>query len=97
MDLGIDPDLLPRKSEPWAPPESWAVLPTMLDGTEEGGVAVCGVKDPVSDGEGESSDSDLEGDNNLYSLRIYKEDSTFGTFHCRLSTTTAEFMQMAAK
>ncbi|KAJ2811591.1 cysteinyl-tRNA synthetase, partial [Coemansia furcata] len=97
MDVVIDPDLLPRKSEPWAPPESWAVLPTTLDGTEEGGVAVSGVKDPVSDGEGVSSDSDLEGDNNLYSLRIYKEDSTFGTFHCRLSTTTAEFMQMAAK
>ncbi|KAJ2114286.1 cysteinyl-tRNA synthetase, partial [Coemansia sp. RSA 922] len=97
VDGVIDPDILPRKSEPWAPPESWAVLPTTLDGTDEGGVAVSGVKDPVSDGEGVSSDSDLEGDNNLYSLRIYKEDSTFGTFHCRLSTTTAEFMQMAAK
>ncbi|KAJ2003700.1 cysteinyl-tRNA synthetase [Coemansia thaxteri] len=97
IDGAGDLEYPPRKSEPWAPPESWAVLPTSLDGIDEGGVAVSGAKDPVSDGEGVSSDSDLEGDNSLYSLRIYKEDSTFGTFHCRLSTTTAEFMQMAAK
>ncbi|KAJ1941622.1 cysteinyl-tRNA synthetase, partial [Linderina macrospora] len=53
--------------------------------------------DAESEGDGNSSDSDLENDINMYSLRIYREDSTFGTFHCRLSTTTAEFMQMAAK
>ncbi|KAI9501798.1 hypothetical protein BX070DRAFT_193634, partial [Coemansia spiralis] len=87
----------PRRSEAWAPPESWAVLPTTHDGIDESGIAVGGVKEQESDGEGVSSDSDLEEDTSMYSLRIYKEDSTFGTFHCRLSTTTAEFMQMAAK
>ncbi|KAJ2722468.1 cysteinyl-tRNA synthetase [Coemansia sp. Benny D115] len=87
----------PRKSEPWAPPESWAVLPTGLDGGDDGIAAGGGVKMPEPDDDAASSDSDVEADNNVYSLRIYKEDSTFGTFHCRLSTTTAEFMQMAAK
>ncbi|KAJ1821286.1 cysteinyl-tRNA synthetase, partial [Coemansia sp. RSA 2598] len=87
----------PRKSEPWAPPESWAVLPTALEGADEAGVATGVSRELVSDGDGASSDSDLEEDTSMYSMRIYKEDSTFGTFHCRLSTTTAEFMQMAAK
>ncbi|KAI8324867.1 hypothetical protein GQ54DRAFT_302308 [Martensiomyces pterosporus] len=87
----------PRKSEPWAPPESWAVLPTAADGVDEAGAPTSGAKDHESDGEGATSDSDLEEDTSMYSLRIYKEDSTFGTFHCRLSTTTGEFMQMAAK
>ncbi|KAJ1941484.1 cysteinyl-tRNA synthetase, partial [Linderina pennispora] len=86
----------PRKSEPWAPPESWAVLPTSLDGAEESSL-FNNQHDAESEGDGNSSDSDLENDINMYSLRIYREDSTFGTFHCRLSTTTAEFMQMAAK
>ncbi|KAJ1773819.1 cysteinyl-tRNA synthetase [Coemansia sp. RSA 1843] len=87
----------PRRSEPWAPPESWAVLPTAHDGVDESGVLTGGIKEPISDDEGVSSDSDVEEDTSMYSMRIYKEDSTFGTFHCRLSTTTAEFMQMAAK
>ncbi|KAJ1906083.1 cysteinyl-tRNA synthetase, partial [Coemansia sp. IMI 209127] len=87
----------PRRSEPWAPPESWAVLPTAHDGVDESGVPTGGVKELLSDDEGMSSDSDVEEDTSMYSMRIYKEDSTFGTFHCRLSTTTAEFMQMAAK
>ncbi|KAJ1736256.1 cysteinyl-tRNA synthetase [Coemansia biformis] len=87
----------PRKSEPWAPPESWAVLPTTHEGAEEAGGAAGLPKELVSDGECASSDSEIEDDNKMYSMRIYKEDSTFGTFHCRLSTTTADFMHMAAK
>ncbi|KAJ2852676.1 cysteinyl-tRNA synthetase [Coemansia brasiliensis] len=87
----------PRRSEPWAPPESWAVLPTTHEGADETGTLNYGPKELVSDSEDVSSDSEIEDDNNMYSLRIYKEDSTFGTFHCRLSTTTADFMQMAAK
>ncbi|KAI7834987.1 hypothetical protein BX661DRAFT_175893 [Kickxella alabastrina] len=87
----------PRKSEPWAPPESWAVLPTAQEGVDEAGAAAGLSNDPVPDGDGASSDSDVSDDGSMYSLRIYKEDSTFGTFHCRLSTTTAEFMSMAAK
>ncbi|KAJ1873743.1 cysteinyl-tRNA synthetase [Coemansia sp. RSA 990] len=87
----------PRRSEPWAPPESWAVLPTTHEGADETGTINYGPKELVSDSEDVSSDSEIEDDNNMYSLRIYKEDSTFGTFHCRLSTTTADFMQMAAK
>ncbi|KAJ2764435.1 cysteinyl-tRNA synthetase, partial [Coemansia nantahalensis] len=91
-----------RKSEPWAPPESWAVLPTGHDSGDEAAGAGAGAgagapKELVSDGECASSDSEIEDDNKMYSMRIYKEDSTFGTFHCRLSTTTADFMQMAAK
>ncbi|KAJ2753378.1 cysteinyl-tRNA synthetase, partial [Coemansia nantahalensis] len=89
-------------SEPWAPPESWAVLPTGHDSGDEAAGAGAGAgagapKELVSDGECASSDSEIEDDNKMYSMRIYKEDSTFGTFHCRLSTTTADFMQMAAK
>ncbi|KAJ2344080.1 cysteinyl-tRNA synthetase, partial [Coemansia sp. RSA 2618] len=87
----------PRRSEPWAPPESWAVLPTSNEGIDEAGVTTGGPSEIVPDEEGVSSDSEIEDDNKMYSLRIYKEDSTFGTFHCRLSTTTADFMQMAAK
>ncbi|KAJ2553277.1 cysteinyl-tRNA synthetase, partial [Coemansia sp. RSA 1933] len=87
----------PRRSEPWAPPESWAVLPTAHEGLDESGVANGGIRELVFDDEGVSSDSDVEEDTSMYSMRIYKEDTTFGTFHCRLSTTTAEFMQMAAK
>ncbi|KAJ2737679.1 cysteinyl-tRNA synthetase, partial [Coemansia sp. Cherry 401B] len=90
-------DYPPRRSEPWAPPESWAVLPTTHEGVDEAGVINGGPKELVSEDERMSSDSEIEDDNNVYSLRIYKEDSTFGTFHCRLSTTTADFMQMAAK
>ncbi|KAJ2505545.1 cysteinyl-tRNA synthetase, partial [Coemansia sp. RSA 2049] len=96
---GIVPEVEypPRRSEPWAPPESWAVLPTAHDVMDESGVPMGGIREIGSDDEGATSDSDVEEDTNMYSMRIYKEDSTFGTFHCQLSTTTAEFMQMAAK
>ncbi|KAJ2540294.1 cysteinyl-tRNA synthetase [Coemansia sp. RSA 1853] len=87
----------PRRSEPWAPPESWAVLPTAHEGLDETGTVIGGPNELAPVDDGMSSDSEIEDDNNMYSLRIYKEDSTFGTFHCRLSTTTADFMQMAAK
>ncbi|KAJ2163147.1 cysteinyl-tRNA synthetase [Coemansia sp. RSA 552] len=97
--LGITqgPEYGSRRSEPWAPPESWAVLPTTQEGVDEEGLAPGAPNELISDGELVTSDSEIEDDNNVYSLRIYKEDSTFGTFHCRLSTTTGEFMQMAAK
>ncbi|KAJ1680428.1 cysteinyl-tRNA synthetase [Spiromyces aspiralis] len=90
-------DNIYKKAGSWAPPESWAVLPPISSAdVAESGLAHGAAADSDSESNG-SAGSDAMDDGKLYSLRICKEDSTFGTFSCRLSTTTSEFMHMVSK
>ncbi|KAJ1919062.1 hypothetical protein H4219_002216 [Mycoemilia scoparia] len=87
-----------KKIETWAPPESWAVLqPPPNTDANDGANQVGGQADSSDSDSDGSAGSDAMSDGKLYSLRICREDSTFGTFSCRLSTTTNEFMNMASK
>ncbi|KAJ1988692.1 cysteinyl-tRNA synthetase [Dimargaris cristalligena] len=84
---GSDGDGGAESPELWAPPDSWAILP----GGPEGPDNEAGLDD------GSEEEGEPEVDDTAYYLRIYRRDLTFCTVACRLNSTSAEIIQLAAK
>ncbi|PVV01571.1 hypothetical protein BB560_004006 [Smittium megazygosporum] len=78
----------------WSVPESWSILPSNVK--KKSSLTGFFVRDFSSSTETVDEDT-VEDDGLMYFLRIYKEDSSFGTFNCKLSTTTSEILNMAGK
>ncbi|PVZ97966.1 hypothetical protein BB558_006049 [Smittium angustum] len=82
-------------SESWAPPESWSVMP-IPTATNDSSLAGTFTRDLSSSPENHNEFRVID-DGKQYYLRIYKEDSSFGTFTCKLTTTVSELLNMAGK
>ncbi|KAJ1977473.1 cysteinyl-tRNA synthetase, partial [Dimargaris verticillata] len=88
LPLSISPTQARSMSpEAWLPPDSWAVLPATQNGQPH---------EPMYE-ESSAEESPDEDDGTPYFLRIYRRDSTFCTVSCRINSTSAEVIRMAAK
>ncbi|PKK77171.1 PP2C-domain-containing protein [Rhizophagus irregularis] len=71
-------------AEMWSPPESWAVRkPQQLF-----------LDNNIMD---DTNNENLNSDNKMYCIRIFRPDATFGTVNCFLNTPTAELCHMLGK
>ncbi|PVU93744.1 hypothetical protein BB561_003061 [Smittium simulii] len=78
----------------WPAPESWVVLPNNY--RKKSSLAGSFIRGYSSSSEIITEDIIID-DGRQYFLRIYKEDSSFGTFNCKLTTSAADILAMAGR